>query len=40
MGGEAEAPRRLELAVLVDFDETAAEQNVAELLLNRYGAAE
>ena len=40
MGEETKAPRRSELAVLVDFDETAAEQNVAELLLKRFGAAE
>ena len=27
----------MSLAVLTDFDDTAAHQNVAELLLNRFG---
>ena len=36
--GARSASGRPHLAVLTDFDDTAAVQNVAELLLNRFGA--
>ena len=36
--GASSASGRPHLAVLTDFDDTAAVQNVAELLLNRFGA--